>query len=513
VTTFYAKKDEVKLKPGQTLGFTAGRGYYAAGAPALPKPPPSLAAKAASDKSSVAPTATRPVAAKTPASPQANKLAAPRAAVTDPPPDDTTGRGNTPLTPSRPSPPKVGESTPLYTRPGDVPLQPGQSVASTAANRYYAAGRPNPTKAATKPTPSHVNVMAVSTKASTISPLLQRRSVGSDGSISIRLQHLEKTAEAWAPLAHERPVEVTDRSVRPSTDAMRVGRTTVGVKQASTLIHEQINRAKQQSRDPDRYKQKHRPQGLPTRATVVEKASLFTSPPRRPHERSSGFGTPLIDEERPHHHSYATDRPRPKTARPSHPSTGRGLNVTAEVAYANKYAKDDNPAYEVQAGDTFSITIFGHTLTIGGAGDDCTDFVSQALRAAGWRPDKLWQDPSYPIYGVAGVESNPTPAWVNVHDFLSYAVSQHGAKWVSRSDVKPGDIIAADWSGGRGAKFDPSHLMIVTAVTKTGQIYVAEHSNNRVDFPLYGPGHSDTIEGKARQANNGKTPSFEFLRP
>ena len=49
MATFYKDKDAVKLKPGQTLGFTAGKGYYAAGTPTPPKPPPSSTAKPSSE--------------------------------------------------------------------------------------------------------------------------------------------------------------------------------------------------------------------------------------------------------------------------------------------------------------------------------------------------------------------------------------------------------------------------------------------------------------------------------
>jgi hypothetical protein len=215
------------------------------------------------------------------------------------------------------------------------------------------------------------------------------------------------------------------------------------------------------------------------------------------------------------HFSYIRDSPRLVAAvlQDTNPpkSPGRSsFNLHAELAYAQKYAKRDNPAYQAQtSAGTFAILVGGHAIIGGGPGDDCTDFVSQALLAGGWKPDKLWNDPSHTVYGpgYTGPVSSPTAAWINVKAFIKYAVDQKKAQWVTRAAAKPGDIVVADWGGGRGSKFDPSHLMIVAEKENNGQIFIDEHSNNRYEFPLYGPKGSDTIQGKVPQA------SFRFLRP
>jgi len=254
MTTFYTKKDEVSLKPGQTLGFTAGKGYYAGGTPTPPKPPPSSTAKGASDKSSVAPTATRPVAAKTPTTPLelAKKPVAPvRTLEADPSADERTERSGPP-TPSKPAPPKVGQPESLYTRPSEVPLKPGQTVALTAEGRYYAAGRPNPTKASTTPTSSNVKVIATSVKASTTSPLLEHIVTG-DGKKRITLAHAAKpgdsrtspkTVDKKSPLEHKTRVPASDRSSKPHVRAAQNHTTGVQTKKASSRVHEQLAKTK-----------------------------------------------------------------------------------------------------------------------------------------------------------------------------------------------------------------------------------------------------------------------------
>jgi hypothetical protein len=189
VATFYSKKNEVALKPGQTLGFTAGKGYYAAGTPTPPKPPPSATlAKAPT----VAPTATRPVAAKTPATPLnvAKKAPDPRKPDVRDPADDTSSR-SAPLRPSKPAAPKINRSTPFYTRHGEVPLKPSQTLAHEEGQGFYAAGRPNPTKAPSRPNPSTVKVTAVSTRASHRSPLVESRELNGPQE-TVRLRHREQ---------------------------------------------------------------------------------------------------------------------------------------------------------------------------------------------------------------------------------------------------------------------------------------------------------------------------------
>lgn len=110
--TYYTYKDQVPLLPGQTLGFSSGHGYYAAGSPAPPTPsrPASSQSIANSSASSggAALTATQPVAA-----------------ATSQPPARAGSSGSS-------------AGTTYYTYRADVPLQPGQVVDFTAGRGYYA---------------------------------------------------------------------------------------------------------------------------------------------------------------------------------------------------------------------------------------------------------------------------------------------------------------------------------------------------------------------------------------
>jgi hypothetical protein len=243
VTTFYKKKDEVNLKPGQTLGFTAGKGYYPAGSPTPPKPSPAPA----KPSSRAEPTATRPTAAKTPTAPP-GRASSPPTTRRPGEPDSDTARGSDARVNRSPASttPKLSESTAFYRRANDVPLGPGQTPGYAGERGYYAAGRPQPTKAATTPRPSTVKVTALSTRASTESPLVEHRETR-DGRTTIRLAHATKPTDHTS---QERKVaaHASERSAKPTKEPAR--RAAVETKKASSRVHEQLAKNKERSHHP-----------------------------------------------------------------------------------------------------------------------------------------------------------------------------------------------------------------------------------------------------------------------
>jgi hypothetical protein len=147
--------------------------------------------------------------------------------------------------------------------------------------------------------------------------------------------------------------------------------------------------------------------------------------------------------------------------------------------------------------------------------DDCTNFVSQALHAGGWRETKDWRyekvraEPL--LYGGAYIFGGASPAWENVNKLVSFAVRSGRAKIVPVSKAQKGDIIVADWGGGKPGTpaFHGSHSMIVTGHTRAGNPLIASHGSNRYNFPLYGSAGSASVQGIERKA--GKHPTFIAL--
>ena len=171
-----------------------------------------------------------------------------------------------------------------------------------------------------------------------------------------------------------------------------------------------------------------------------------------------------------------------------------------------------NPRYAVERKSRLSAVVsdIGHG-DIGGAAhdlihgssvlDDCTNFVSQALHAGGWKEDNKWKYEGQRMLRAArgvGVErAQPSLAWDNVKSFLSYALKSRRARLVPLSQARPGDIIILDQKGGR--HFNADHAMIIVKGTGHG-IEVAGHGANRYDYRFFGQAGSQSVMGTHQKA-------------
>jgi hypothetical protein len=243
VATYYKNQNEVKLKLGQTLGYTAGKGYYAAGKPTSPKSSPAPARTS----SEAVPTATRPKAANTPTAPPTLRSAA---ADADARSRDDAQAGHSAASRT----PKLSESTDHYTRPRDVPLKPGQVVALTHEHGYYAAGRPNPTRASTTPESSTTKVTALSIRASTESPLKENVETR-DGRTVITLSHVTKPGGERA--SHDKKVaaRASARSAKPHSAAAKAHKT----RKASLRVDHELTRSRERAPRAKAANSIHRP--------------------------------------------------------------------------------------------------------------------------------------------------------------------------------------------------------------------------------------------------------------
>lgn len=128
--------------------------------------------------------------------------------------------------------------------------------------------------------------------------------------------------------------------------------------------------------------------------------------------------------------------------------------------------------------------------TYNGYGNDCTDFASRAMNQGGGMPMNI---PLFPL------EQHTSDAyWFQFHYFWGLTVSSYswggawqlsdylwgqGSKFLSYTNqAVPGDIIWANWTGSSWTGI--SHTGIVTANDGTN-LYITQHSNTRVDEPLY----------------------------
>lgn len=135
-------------------------------------------------------------------------------------------------------------------------------------------------------------------------------------------------------------------------------------------------------------------------------------------------------------------------------------------------------------------------------GGDCTNFVSQALRAGGWRNTATTNTTSDVLWWLTGKADNQrSQTWGTAHGFFRHmnggqepnVVGNSYESW-SRWDSIPGvsgdvsvnygDIISVDWKGD--GRID--HTMIVTGFRRLPsqmlEPLVSYHSTDRKDLPV-----------------------------
>ncbi|GAA5058190.1 hypothetical protein GCM10023336_32840 [Streptomyces similanensis] len=156
------------------------------------------------------------------------------------------------------------------------------------------------------------------------------------------------------------------------------------------------------------------------------------------------------------------DAPRASTAKNA-PANKKNLtsgtyDYKAMAAYAQKYWSKYNPDYPDYNGQ--------------GAGGDCTNFVSQSLKAGGWKHVPGYTYDFHKWFGTADIQSD---SFVGVNEFSWFALSSKrvtSLPYVYQLDV--GDVLQMDFNRD-GSK---DHSMIVTYRSPQGVPYVSYHSTN-----------------------------------
>ncbi|MCF3182760.1 amidase domain-containing protein [Streptomyces polychromogenes] len=145
----------------------------------------------------------------------------------------------------------------------------------------------------------------------------------------------------------------------------------------------------------------------------------------------------------------------PATAKPK-TLTGGAYNYTAMAQYAEKYWSNYNPAYRKFSGN----------------GGDCTNFISQALNAGGWKPVP-GTSTDYRNWWYDGTRQSDS--WVGANEWAWFTLSnQRAANLANVYQLDVGDILQADFNRD-GSK---DHSMMVTYRSKAGMPYLTYHSTN-----------------------------------
>ncbi|MFJ3302049.1 amidase domain-containing protein [Streptomyces sp. NPDC086549] len=161
------------------------------------------------------------------------------------------------------------------------------------------------------------------------------------------------------------------------------------------------------------------------------------------------------DDNPPEATRSATTWPAPANAKNF---TASGYDYKAMVAYATKYWNNYNPAYP---------DFNGHQ-----DGGDCTNFVSQALKAGGWKHVPGYTYDFHKWFGNSDIQSD---SFVGVNEFSWFALSSKRVTSLAnvyQADL--GDVLQMDFNKD-GSK---DHSMIVTYRSPQGVPYVSYHSTN-----------------------------------
>lgn len=145
---------------------------------------------------------------------------------------------------------------------------------------------------------------------------------------------------------------------------------------------------------------------------------------------------------------------------PSNPKnfSASGYDYKAMAAYAEKYWSNYNPAYPNFNGQ--------------GGGGDCTNFVSQSLKAGGWKhvPGYVYDYTKW--FGNSDIQSD---SFVGVNEFSWFALnSKRVTSLANVYQLDVGDVLQMDFDKD-GSK---DHTMIVTYRSPQGVPYVTYHSTN-----------------------------------
>jgi hypothetical protein len=173
------------------------------------------------------------------------------------------------------------------------------------------------------------------------------------------------------------------------------------------------------------------------------------------------------------------------------PKSSRGQQVTLASAdkwsianYAATYWSSYNPAYQTQS-------------------NDCTNFVSQALRAGGWA-DTAHVDPdnvgSWYYVGSNGAFIYPwSKSWINAQALASYGTATGRATLITDAYYLTGDIAFFDWDTSDSDN-TMDHAAIITKVVGY-EPYFTYHTSNRYNISF--------TQVRANAVANGST-AYEF---
>lgn len=139
-------------------------------------------------------------------------------------------------------------------------------------------------------------------------------------------------------------------------------------------------------------------------------------------------------------------------------------------------------AYNPTAAANYALTYWGpassnYNSAYREYSNDCTNFISQAMKAGGWVYDEVGERTASNTWYYGMFTATTSYSWAGAHNFNQFfAQSGRGFALQYLADLWVGDVLQADF--GPTPDGNISHSMIVTYKDANGVAYVTYHTSN-----------------------------------
>jgi hypothetical protein len=188
----------------------------------------------------------------------------------------------------------------------------------------------------------------------------------------------------------------------------------------------------------------------------------------------------------PHLRCCGSPGPNPPSPREHHPTGAGGVGGSIPAPATGRRAPERVPGSRVNLRAAAAWALANTYTAPEYFGDDCADFVSQALLVGGGDPEMGGLPPTNDRYWYLAYAPRGgfwyTHSWSVAHDLAVHLELVH-SYWIRYwRDTSPGDVIFADWSGSSFAGI--SHVGIITGM-RDGQPLITQHTPSQRNVSLH----------------------------
>lgn len=205
-------------------------------------------------------------------------------------------------------------------------------------------------------------------------------------------------------------------------------------------------------------------------------ADEIVPPPEDPDSLRGPAQTPRTTE------APAGHQPNPRLQERGTPSPGAFITRPSRFRLAGLGAPWKTFAsYSPSTAVNYAVTYWSNYNSAYRAYDnDCTNFISQAVRAGGWPFDEVGDRTANNTWYYGSFTFTTSYSWAGAHNFnLFFNQSGRGFAAQYFSDLLVGDLLQADF--GPSPDGNISHSMVVTKKDSYGNVYLTYHSFNTRD--------------------------------